>query len=140
MKLLKSEDGLQQFESLMALTNLSLYNEEIVELILKDNGFNTIEMLQLDNHELIQRAGKILFVFCDLRRELFFKASELLCNLLIYPNIIEKYYYEPNITEGTLERRLKIWAGLSQSGKMFYIIIFFNIIDDEYTCIAASGI
>lgn len=72
--LLKSEDGLQQFEALMGLTNLTLYGEETTQLICKDSTVSSIEMLQLSNNELLQRA-----------------ASELLCNLLMYSDMLESY-------------------------------------------------
>ena len=38
MSLLKSDDSLQQFESLMALTNICMLGEDILSLILRDKG------------------------------------------------------------------------------------------------------
>lgn len=73
--LFRSEDGLQQFEALLALTNLALFSEETAKLMIKGNGLSTIEMLQLSNNAMIQRA-----------------ATELICNLVIYDEPAEKLF------------------------------------------------
>lgn len=90
--LLRSDDPLQQFESMMALTNLALVGPEIATLIIKDKGLSDIEYLQLDQNFMLQRA-----------------ASELLCNLLQLSDMADEYRNMNSLTE----RRLKIWAGLS---------------------------
>ncbi len=93
MSLLKSEDGLQQFESSMALTNLSVLGEDFISLMLRNNGLSTIENLQISQNEMIQRAS-----------------SELLCNLLQFSDVLELYHEEV----GT-ERRLLMWKALAHS-------------------------
>jgi len=66
IRLLASEDGLQNFESLMALTNLASMSEEIRVRIVKEKGLRTIEYLMFSEHEMIQRA-----------------ATEAMCNLMV---------------------------------------------------------
>lgn len=92
--LLKSEEPLQQFESMMALTNLALVSPEVATLIMKDKGLSDIEYLQMDQDMMIQRA-----------------ASQLLCNLVLVSDLADQYKEESGLTE----RRFKIWAGLSGS-------------------------
>jgi hypothetical protein len=95
IKLLRSEDGLQQFEALLALTNLSLLGEETNARILRGNGFAEVENLQLSHVMLIQRA-----------------ATELVCNLVMSDEV-QQEYFKP-LSAG-VERRVKILGALSQS-------------------------
>ncbi|PRP80622.1 hypothetical protein PROFUN_11565 [Planoprotostelium fungivorum] len=106
----REEEGLEQFEALMGLTNLALFGEETSQLILKDHGYSTIEMYQFSSNIPIQRA-----------------ASELLCNLTMYDEVAHAYRVdEKEEVPAHVERRLKIWAGLSLG-------------DDHATRLAAAG-
>lgn len=107
--LLNSEDGLQQFEALMALTNLTMFGEETIQLILKDGGMHNIELMLVSNNELIQRA-----------------TIELLCNLMMYSDVVESFRPSSGTSSEVIERRLKIFAAFAAS-------------DDRPTAVAASG-
>jgi hypothetical protein len=61
------EEGMAQFEALMALTNLSLLGHAVVAIILRDGGISRVESAQLASQPLLQRA-----------------ACELACNLTQY--------------------------------------------------------
>ncbi|KAK2560228.1 Protein unc-45-like protein B, partial [Acropora cervicornis] len=52
-----SKTGLQQFESLMALTNLAQMNDEVRRHIVKEKGFPLIESLMFDDHDMVKRAA-----------------------------------------------------------------------------------
>ena len=107
--LFTSEDGLQQFESLMALTNLTMFGEETIQLILKNSGLHHIELMLVSNNELIQRA-----------------TVELLCNLMMYSDVVESYRPSSGTNLEVIEKRLKIFAAFATA-------------DDRPTAIAASG-
>jgi hypothetical protein len=94
IELLSSEDGLQQFESMMALTNLALVGEETVSIMVRGKAISNIESLQLSPNELLQRAS-----------------SELLCNLIMYEPVMDMH----RSSEPGSERRIKIWTALSGS-------------------------
>jgi len=87
-----NEEGLEQFEALMALTNLAIVGEETMQLIVRNNGLSKIEMLQLSSNTMLQRA-----------------ASELMCNLVMFDEVFESY------KTPSAERRLKIWGALCSS-------------------------
>uniref|UniRef100_A0A6G1SM34 Protein unc-45 B n=1 Tax=Aceria tosichella TaxID=561515 RepID=A0A6G1SM34_9ACAR len=57
-RLLKPEcTALQNFEALLALTNIAQANETCRNHILNDNGFSLIESLMFEEHEMIRRAA-----------------------------------------------------------------------------------
>ncbi|RDD39537.1 Protein unc-45-like protein B [Trichoplax sp. H2] len=72
--LLSSDSGIQQFEALMALTNLAQVNDTVRRKIMAEKGFTSIEQLMFDDHELIKRA-----------------ATEAMCNLVNCEEAAEKY-------------------------------------------------
>lgn len=66
--------GLQNFESLMALTNLAQVNNSVRNRILKDFGFTKIEHYIYEDHEMIKRAAVqciVNLVQTDTVRKLF---------------------------------------------------------------------
>ncbi|XP_062520581.1 protein unc-45 homolog B-like [Corticium candelabrum] len=74
VQLLKSEHGLQQFEALMALTNLSSLDADVRNRIVKEKGIQYIESLQFEDHELLRRA-----------------ATECMCNMVMNEEVFEMY-------------------------------------------------
>lgn len=77
IQLLKAEDGLLQFEGLMALTNLSAQDEAIRQRIYKEGAIGTIEGLMFEENELIRRA-----------------ATELVCNMIQLQEVHERFYHD----------------------------------------------
>jgi protein unc-45 len=73
VKLLQSEDGLQNFEALLALTNLSSSSEELQERLLLEGGLREIETHMFSDNTLIKRA-----------------ATEAFCNLSQHPDVVAK--------------------------------------------------
>ena len=71
---LKSEKGLQQFEGLMALTNLSSASEDVRKRIVKEKGIQQIETLMFEEHEMIRRA-----------------ATEAMCNMVQSEVVAERF-------------------------------------------------
>ncbi len=66
LKLLKVENtALENFEALMALTNLASLGENVRKRILKEDGFANIEHYMYDEHRMLRRA-----------------ATECICNLV----------------------------------------------------------
>lgn len=59
LKKLLSPDNtaLQNFEGLMALTNLAQVSDETRDQILRDNGFSQIEALMFEEHVMVRRAA-----------------------------------------------------------------------------------
>ena len=55
-QLLKSENGLQQFEGLMALTNLASLGDEVRRRIFSEGAVVDMEGLMFEEHEMIRRA------------------------------------------------------------------------------------
>ena len=86
VKLLKSEHGLQQFEGLMALTNLAGMNAEVRQRIFKEGGVTLMESLMFEEHELIRRA-----------------ATEALCNMIQMPEVHERFLNDDI-------ERVKLWT------------------------------
>ncbi len=72
--LLKSEQGLQQFEGLMALTNLAGLGDDTRRRIYKEGGFQQIESLMFEEHDLLRRA-----------------ATEAMCNLVSLQEAHERF-------------------------------------------------
>jgi hypothetical protein len=95
MPLTHSESPLQQFEALLALTNIADMSEETRAAICKENGngLEWIEGLMLEEDTQIRRA-----------------ACELLCNLLYCAHVCE-IYRNPD----RAPRRLKLWSVFAQS-------------------------
>lgn len=85
VQLLKSESGLQNFEGLMALTNLAAMNDDVRRRIVKEGGVPLMESLMFEEHELIRRAS-----------------TEVLCNLISLPEVHERFY-------GDDVERVKLW-------------------------------
>ena len=66
IKLLKVEHtALENFEALMALTNLASISEAVRKRILKEDGFSHIEQYMFEEHPMLRRA-----------------ATECMCNLV----------------------------------------------------------
>jgi len=78
IKLLKIEcTALENFEALMALTNLASINETVRKRILKEDGFSNIEQYMFDEHPQLKRA-----------------AVECMCNLVVQDEV--KYFRDHN--------------------------------------------
>ncbi|XP_070534226.1 protein unc-45 homolog B-like [Ptychodera flava] len=69
--------GLQNFESLMALTNLAQMSESVRKRIFKEKGVPAVEHYLYEEHEMIQRA-----------------AAECVCNLVMSEEIADTYLAE----------------------------------------------
>lgn len=69
--------ALQNFEGLMALTNIAQVNEESRAHIVNDNGYSLIENLMFEEHEMIRRA-----------------AVQCVANLIRDPHLISLYEAE----------------------------------------------
>eukprot|EP00752_Nemacystus_decipiens_P003774 g3475.t1 len=81
--------NLQQFEGLMALTNLASL-DNVKSRIVAEKGISCFQYLQFSDHELVRRA-----------------ATEALCNLLPHPKMIDHLKVVDN---------LKLWAAFAQLG------------------------
>jgi len=77
-----SKTGLQQFESLMALTNLAQMNDEVRRHIVKEKGFPLIESLMFEDHDMIRRA-----------------AAECMCNMVLCDEVFKMFEKEDTPTE-----------------------------------------
>lgn len=86
-----SKTALQQFESLMALTNLAQMNDEVRRHIVKEKGFPLIESLMFEEHDMIKRA-----------------ATECMCNMVLCEEVFKMYEKEDAPTE-----RVKLMTLLS---------------------------
>ena len=86
VQLLKSERGLQQFEGLMALTNLASLSDDVRSRICKEGALPLIETLMFEEHELIRRA-----------------ATEAMSNLLPLEEVHKRFY-------GDDVERVKLWT------------------------------
>ncbi len=84
--LLKSEHGLQQFEALMALTNLAGTSADVRHRIFKEGGVVQMESLMFEEHDLIRRA-----------------ATEALCNMIQMPEVHERFVSDDI-------ERVKLWT------------------------------
>ena len=74
--------GLQQFESLMALTNLAQVSDDVRKRIIKENGITAIETFMFEEHELLRLA-----------------ATECMCNMTMCEDIVNLYLDENSQTE-----------------------------------------
>lgn len=86
VQLLKSEQGLQQFEALMALTNLAGTSDDVRQRIIKEQGIQLMESLMFEEHDLIRRAS-----------------TEALCNMIQMPEVHERFV-------GDDLERIKLWT------------------------------
>ena len=86
VQLLKSEQGLQQFEGLMALTNLASMNDDVRRRILKEGGVPLMESLMFEEHEMLRRA-----------------ATEALCNMIQMEDVHKRFFYDDT-------ERVKLWT------------------------------
>ena len=86
VRLLKSEHGLQQFEGLMALTNLAGTNDDVRRRILKEGGVTLMESLMFEEDEMVRRAS-----------------TEAMCNM-IQMEEVHKRFYNDDI------ERVKLWT------------------------------
>jgi Myosin-binding striated muscle assembly central len=100
---------LQQFESMMALTNLSSSSPRVASHVAKAQGLmNKVEMLLLEDHKLVRRA-----------------ATELICNLIAgSDDVFDKYGGQTETTSS--KSKLQVLVALSD-------------VEDEATRLAASG-
>ena len=87
VSLLTAEQGLMQFEGLMALTNLASMNDDVRRRILKEGGVGHMESLMFEEHELIRRA-----------------ATEALCNMICLPEVAARFHRSDDI------ERVKLWT------------------------------
>ncbi|KAI8335623.1 armadillo-type protein [Blakeslea trispora] len=79
LNLCQASHPLQQFEGLMALTNLASVEERVRLLIENAGAMNTFETLQLSDHPMIQRA-----------------ATELVCNMTLCEPVFDRYSQSQN--------------------------------------------
>ncbi|GAB5030464.1 unc-45 family protein [Nannochloropsis oceanica] len=79
---------LQQFESLLALTNLASHEEDCVEAILSNQGLKCLLSMQFSEHLLVRRA-----------------ATEALCNMVYHPHVLASLR-NPDT--------LKLWLALAE--------------------------
>ena len=86
VQLLKSEQGLQQFEALMALTNLAGTSDDVRQRIIKEQGVRLMESLMFEEHELIRRAS-----------------TEALCNMIQVSEVHERFLNDDI-------ERVKLWT------------------------------
>lgn len=82
--------NLQQFEALMALTNLAAADEGCLEALAAHKGVPCFQSLQYSEHPLVRRA-----------------ATEAMCNLACHPAAL-KHLGDPE--------KLKIWLALAEAG------------------------
>lgn len=77
--LIKDNDSssLQQFEALMAITNLASTSDETKDRIVAEKGISTLSYAMFSDHEMVRRAG-----------------TEALCNLVPHPAMM-KYLANP---------------------------------------------
>lgn len=71
IKLLRIEHtALENFEALMALTNLASISESVRKRILKEDGFSSVEQYMFEEHPMLRRA-----------------ATECMCNLVVQEEV-----------------------------------------------------
>ena len=85
VQLLKSERSLQQFEGLMALTNLAGTSEDVRQRIYREGAVPLMESLMFEEHDMIRRAS-----------------TEALCNMLSLEKVHERFYKDD-------VERVKLW-------------------------------
>ncbi|TPX60752.1 hypothetical protein SpCBS45565_g07434 [Spizellomyces sp. 'palustris'] len=90
--LCNGENGLRQFEALMALTNLASMNDEVRTRIVQAGGVKAMEYLQFSDNEMISRA-----------------ATEALCNMMFDPQVYNSY------ANAGQSHRLRMFVALSDA-------------------------
>ncbi|KAJ3264380.1 hypothetical protein HDU77_008684 [Chytriomyces hyalinus] len=88
--LLNSDSSLQNFEGLMALTNLASYSDSVRARIVSAQGVKAMEYLQFNDNTLVRRA-----------------ATESLCNMMFEPSVFDSY-----VTSKMGEGRLSMMVAL----------------------------
>jgi len=78
---------LQQFEALLAITNLASAGDETKERIVAERGISSLSYAMFSDHEMVQRAG-----------------TEALCNLVPHPAMM-KYLADPE--------HLRLWLAFA---------------------------
>jgi hypothetical protein len=135
LALIREDDRRQQFEGLMALTNLTCESDDLRMRVVRENGINTCEDLMYDEDWLVRRA-----------------ATEVMCNMFNCEKVYEMFAHPPPEkteeqiqeekskskkkpdpkkkldTAGTCFSRLKLWVLLSGCAH-----------EDYATGVAASG-
>lgn len=87
VSLLSADHGLQQFEGLMALTNLASMSDDVRRRILKEGGVSRMESLMFEEHEMIRRA-----------------ATEAMCNMIYLEEVAVRFHRSDDI------ERVKLWT------------------------------
>lgn len=77
--LCKNGTTLQQFEGLMALTNMASVDDSIRQKLVDEGGVSMFENLQLSNHDMVQRA-----------------ATEMICNMTFNESVFTTYSKSSN--------------------------------------------
>jgi hypothetical protein len=74
IQLIRDNDStdLQQFEALLAITNLASASDETKERIIAEKGISTLSYAMFSDHEMVRRAG-----------------TEAMCNLVPHPAMME---------------------------------------------------
>ena len=90
LTLCRGDDGLAQFEAMLALTNLASLGDSLQTKILASSGISTFESLIFSDNVLTRRA-----------------AIECLCNLMPHPTVMERY------ATSDKSQRLKLLVALS---------------------------
>ena len=75
IQLLKTDNGLMQFEGLMALTNLSAMDDSIRQRLFKEGAVATVEGLMFEDNDMIRRA-----------------ATEMICNMIQLQDVHDRFY------------------------------------------------
>jgi Tfp pilus assembly protein PilF len=86
VQLLKSQNGLHQFEGLMALTNLASMDDDVRQRINREGAVRLMEGLMFEEEEMIRRA-----------------ATEALCNMIQLDEVHQRFY-------GDDLERVKLWT------------------------------
>lgn len=89
IQLIRDNDttDLQQFEALLAITNLASANDETKERIVAEKGISTLSYAMFSDHEMVQRA-----------------ATEAMCNLVPHPAMM-KHLADPE--------HLRLWLAFA---------------------------
>lgn len=90
VRLLKAEHGLQQFEALLALTNLAGCSDDHRKRIIREGGLSDIEALQFEENEYLRRA-----------------ATECVCNMMFNDEVFERFAED----KGDRVKLLVLFAG-----------------------------
>ncbi|KAI9570313.1 ARM repeat-containing protein [Boletus coccyginus] len=112
-----SASMLQQFEAMMALTNLASHGPTFASRVANTpHVLNKVELLMLEDHTLMRRA-----------------ATELICNLVAgSDHVFEKY-------AGARDETVRPSSGDRSSKSKIHVLIAMSDVDDLPTRLAASG-